>query len=314
MIKEILNLAVLNAFKVDPADVSYPLHERLPGKQLALINWGPSTIKISFATKAAGGMEVAPEELQLSTSANMAEVVQALKARTDCDCVAILYSAANLYCEAQNGVRAEPGDILEKRLRTDAKGLIGSAYEEDKVYQILLAPDHQTRVIFAANKTGFSELEKGLQEGGLKIMRAQLSPYALMNAFLADETWKTAPAEDTMVLAAIVSQCHVMVADFNGERFAPEIFRATPLFLTKETDNPEFIEQVRTFFTTCAETAALAKRVFGKTVVFRWACAGNSAEASLDLGTYLQDRVDIQFERWNPSEANVDFKALVSDK
>lgn len=310
MIREIINLSVLNAFKVDPADVAYPLHARLAGKRLALLNWGPCSIKISFATKSADHLDVAPEELILPIATPLSQVMEALRQRTDCDCVAVLYSAVSLFCEAQSGVRAEPGLILEKRLRFDAKSVIGSAYEDDKVYQMLLAPDHQTRILFAVSRAPFTELEKQLAEEGFTVMRAQIAPYALLNALLADAAWKEASV-DAIVLAVIVSQAHVIVLDFNGERFAPEIFRATPLFLEKATDTPEFIEQVRSFFINCAESAAMTKRIFGKKVIFRWVDSGSPLGAALDLGSYLSDRSDIEFERWKKVEANVDFKSLV---
>lgn len=310
MIREIINLSILNAFQVDAADVAYPLAARLPGKRLALLNWGPCSIKISFATKNGDKMEVAPEELNLPIATPLSQVMEALKQRTDCDCVAVLYSAVSLFCEAQNGVRAEPGATLEKRLRHDPKGLIGSSFEDDKVYQMLLAPDHQTRIIFAVSKAPFTELEKNLTGEGFIVMRAQIAPYALLNALLADEVWRK-QREDAIVLAAVVSQAHVIVTDFNGERFAPEIFRATPLFLEKATDSAEFIEQLRAFFVNCAESAAVTKRVFGKKVVFRWVASGYPSEITLDLGNYLSDRTDIEFERWTQQEVNVDFKALV---
>lgn len=312
MIKDIFNLMILNAFKVDPTDAQVPLHERLPGKRLALLNWGPSTIKISFATKTPTGMEVAPEELHLPPTTALAQVAAELKQRSDCDCVAVLYSAVSLFCEAQSAAASEPGAPLEKKLRNDPKALIGAAYEEDKVYQMLLAPDHQTRVIFAVAKAPYRELEKGLREAGLTVVRAQIAPYALLNSLLADPEWKK-QNEEAIVLPAVVSQSHVIVAEYDGDRFSPEIFRASPLFLGGVSDSPEFIEQLRTFFINCAESAVVSKRVFGKRVVFRWIVAGNAQEAALDLGSYLQDRSDIDFERWIKAEPNIDFKALVAN-
>lgn len=312
MIKDIFNLAILNAFKVDATDEAYPLHERLPGKRLALLNWGPSTIKISFATKTPEGMEVAPEELYLPPATPIPQVVETLKQRSDCDCVALLYSAVSLFCEAQSGPVTDAGANLEKRLRGEVKGLIGANYEEDKVYQMLLAPDHQTRIIFAVGKAPYRELEKGLRDGGLTVVRAQIAPYALLNALLADPDWAK-HNEEAIVISTIVSQSHVIVAEYDGDKFSPEIFRATPLFLGGTTDSPEFIEQLRTFFINCAESAVVSKRVFGKRVIFRWVSAGNPNDATLDLGSYLQDRSDIDFERWMHAEANIDFKALVAN-
>lgn len=312
MIKDILNLMILNAFKVDATDAQYPLHERLPGKRLALLNWGPSAIKISFATKTPAGMEVAPEELYLPPTTPIGQVVENLKQRTDCDCVAVLYSAVSLFCEAQGGPTTEPGAALEKRLRTDPKGLIGTNYEEDKVYQMLMAPDHQTRILFAVGKAPYRELEKSLHDAGLAVVRSQIAPYALMNAFMQDPEWKK-PNEEAIVLSTVVSQSHVIVAEFDGDRFSPEIFRASPLFLGGSTDSPEFIEQLRTFFINCAESAVVSKRVFGKRVIFRWVSAGNAQESTLDLGSYLQDRSDVDFERWVKAEPNIDFKALVTN-
>lgn len=313
MIKEIFNLMILNAFKVDASDVVYPIYQRLPGKRLALLNWGPAAIKISFATKTPTGMEIAPEELYLPVTTPMPQVIENLKQRTDCDCVAVLYSAVSMFCEAQSGPKTEPGEMLEKRLRGEAKGLIGSAFEEDKTYQMLLAPDKQTRILFAVAKAAYRELEKALSEGGLTIVRSQIAPYALMNALLADESWKT-PAEDAIVLATVVSQAHVIVCEFAAERFSPEIFRATPLFLAGgSNDSPEFIEQLRNFFINCAEGAMVSKRVFGKRVIFRWVSAGNPNEAALDLGSYLPDRSDIEFEKWKGAQLNIDFKALVDN-
>ncbi len=310
MIKEIVNLAILNAFQIDPADVNYPLAERLSGKKLALLNWGPSVIKISFATKQSEGLVVAPEELYLPLATPMPQVIEALKQRTDCDCVAVLYSAVNLFCEAQNGVRTEPGATLERRLRTDPKGLIGSSFEDDKVYQMLLAPDYQTRILFAVSLAPYRELEKSLDDAKLTVVRSQIAPYTLLNALLSDPQWKET-SEDVIVLPTVLSQTHVIVMDFNGSRISPEIFRASPLFLEKETDSPEFVEQVRTFFVNCAESAVVSKRVFGKKVIFRWVASGVAEKEPLDLGSYLQDRSDIAFEKWASDEPNIDFKALI---
>jgi hypothetical protein len=311
MIREILNLSVLNAFKVDPADVSYPLAERLPGKRLALVNWGPNTIKVSFATKQGGKMEVAPEELYFEPTTPISKVTEALGQRTDCNCVAVLYSAMNLFCEAQSGGKIEPGVTLEKKLRNDPKGLVGSGYEDDKTYQMILAPDRQTRILFAVSRAPYRELEQSLQAEGLIIVRSQIAPYALLNALLADKDLVSNPGEELVPLLAVVSQAHVIVMDYNGSRFSPEIFRATPLFMDKMSDSPEAIEQIRAFFANCAESAVMSKRIFGKRVIFHWAAAGNAQEATLDLGSYLQDRSDVEFKKWPKMEVNVDFKALV---
>jgi|GEM_PF-2147475 hypothetical protein len=313
MIREIINLSLLNAFRVDPADVAYPLYLRLPGKRLALLHWGPSVIKISFATKTDRGMEVAPEELSLPVMTPIEEVCETLKQRTDCNCVAVLYSAMNLYCEAQNGPRAEKGEMLEAKLRSDPKSLIGSVYEEEKVYQILMAPDRQTRILFAVNKAPYMELEKGLKDHGLTIVRSQLAPYALLNAMFGDKGWSGEDPkiqEEFIVLGTVVSQAHVIVFDYDNERFSPEVFRATPLFLDKNS-SPETIEQIRVFFANCAEAAVIAKRVFGKKVLFKWTVSGNLSETTLELGGYLQDRSDIEFGKWDKMEPNLDFKALV---
>jgi hypothetical protein len=308
MIREIINLSILNAFQIDPADVAYKLGQRIKGKRLALLNWGPTAIKISFATRNGETLEVAPEELMMPPNSPLPKVAEALKQRTDCDCVALLYSAVNLFSEAQAGSKVPAGEALERKLRHEAKGLIGSSYEEDKVYQMLTAPDGFSRIIFAVSRAPYQELEKGLKEEGLTIVRSQLAPYTLMNALLGDEGWRAGETPEAIILPMVICQAHVIVADFDGQRVSPEIFRATPLFLEKGID---MIEQLRAFFLNCAESAVMAKRVMGKRVIFKWVDARTSTEEALDLASYLQDRIDVGFERWKETETNIDFKALL---
>lgn len=313
MMREFINLAALNAFKMDPADTAYPLWQRISGKRLALLNWGPSAIKIGFATKTPTGFEVAPEQLILPSTTSIPKVAEALSARTDCGCVALVYSAVNLFCEAQNGPTLQRGDSLEKKLRTDPRSVVGPSCEDEKLYQILLAPDNHTRIIFAINRAPYEELEKALTlDGDLTIVRAQIGAYTLMNALLADPGWENGAAlPDRIELPVVVNQAHVVVVGYDGMHFWPEVFRASPLFWERSTESPEFIEEVRSFFLNCAEGTVLNRKVIGKQVLFRVFDSGTSPEAAHDMGAYLQDRKEVGFEKWGLNEGNLDFKALL---
>jgi len=315
MIREIVNLALLNAFTMDPADTAYPLTKRIPGKRLALLNWGPGLIKVGFATRSAEGFAVAPEQLTMPADTKIAQLADTLKARTDCDCVAILYNAVNLFCEVQTNVKPEGSETLEHKLRgVSAKEIVGASYEEDKIYQILYAPDRTSRVLFSTPRAPYVELEKALKDEGLKVVRSQLGAYAMLNGMLSDESWAKAETETAIVLPTVVNQVHVVTAGFDGVKFWPEVFRASPLFLpqTEKQNAPEMFEQVRAFFLNCAENAVLSKKIIGKKVVFRVLSSGTSPEAALDLETYLQDRLEVGFENYQ-AEPNFDFRALIAE-
>jgi hypothetical protein len=311
MIRELINLATLNAFKMDPADVAYPLKERIPGRKLALLNWGPSIIRVGSATVASQGLEVAPEQLTFPATTPIPKIVEALAARTDCECVALLYSAVNLFCEAQNGPSLAR-ETLETRLRTEPRAIVGPSFEEEKLYQVLLAPDGHTRIVFAISRAPYEELEKGLAvDGGLKIVRTQLGAYALLNAILADPAWKDVDSSPERIeLPVIVNQAHVVVAGYDGTHFWPDVFRASPLFWERNFTSPEFAEEVRSFFLNCAESTILNRKVIGKQVLFRVLNA-DASEAAVDLGAILRDRSEVAFSSWGGDETHLDFKALL---
>jgi hypothetical protein len=311
MIRDLINLATLNAFDVDPSDTAYPLANRVPGKKIALLNWGPNAIKIGFALRGANGFVVADEQLVLPSTTSIPKIVEALEARTDCGCLALLYSAVNLFCEAQNGPTLTRGEDLENKLRTNPKEIIGPSFEEDRIYQLLLAPDNHTRIVFAINRAPFAELEKALTlDGELKIVRAQLGAYAALNAVLADPGWG-ATLDDRIELPVVINQAQVIVAGYDGMHFWPDVFRASPLFWERSTESPEFAEEVRSFFLNCAESTVLNRKVLGKQVLFRILNVGTSPEAASRLEHYLEDRAEVAFEPWMDGEVNLDFKSLL---
>jgi len=313
MIKDIFNLAILNAFTMDPADISYSLKRRLPGKRLALLNWGPGQIKVGFATKSEDGLEVAPEQLMFEADTPIEKIATALKDRTDCSCVAVLYNAVNLFCEAQTDLKKSPSsEEVAQKLYSHSAEIIGDGFEKEKIYQILYAPDRQSRLVFSTSVEPYLELEKQLKAAGLTIIRAQMGAYAMLNAMLADDLWKGAESPTEIMVPTIINQVHAIVVGYDGENFSTDVFRASPLFWesSDKMDNPEFVEQIRSFFLNCAENVILAKKVIGKRVVFKVLSSQTSPEAANNISSYLDDRVEVGFETFN-AEPNLEFKALI---
>lgn len=313
MIKDIFNLAILNAFTMDPADVAYPLKRRFSGKRLALLNWGPGQVKIGFATRSEDGLEVAPEQLILDSDTPISKIAEALKSRTDCNCVAVLYNAVNLFCEAQSELKKTPeSEEVAQKLYSHPSEIIGNGFEKEKIYQLLYAPDRKSRLVFSTSVEPYIELEKQLGAAGLKIVRSQMGAYSMLNAMLADDLWKNSENSTDIIVPTIINQVHAIVVGYDGESFSPDLFRASPLFWesSEKMDNPEFVEQIRSFFLNCAENIVLSKKVIGKRVVFKVLNSQTSPEAANNIAEYLDDRVEVVFEKFN-AEPNLEFKALI---
>ena len=198
-IDRIRDLLSLQAFRADPFDMTAPLSERFSDTRLVTLQVYPDAVRsaeVSFGRKRSirelgtfNRVTGAPEELTA-----LLKQAGASAGRTGHVAVAYNYGFSVL---KTTSVRRSTQ--LWSQVKARPETVLGSDYEGGHAYSVVLHPALETAVAFSYNLGFVTQLEKSLEQAGLRCVRLQNTIGSLFAAAVRDNTG--APADPLLVVS-----------------------------------------------------------------------------------------------------------------
>ncbi len=252
VLKRLLGLLTLSAYKPEVIDYRYPLSDRIRGNSIAMLNIGPGGCKVARGIRDNNHFRIV-DVVSIPTCDVTEEIIKELQKRTDCASVIISINSFGTAIEELKDIKLKPGVSLAETLKLSPITVLGDHYEPGRAYHVLQNLEGNNGIYISIPLDEINKIIAQLEKNGLQVIKIQHGIYNMLRAILNIDSLCNQDANPIIKVPVVLDQTY-LVALNTFVSWGPVTGHSVITPIGRQEDPFEQQERILTFFREFAET------------------------------------------------------------